>query len=84
MIFIFGCLPFTDAMIVKYVDDSVRSRVAGIRLAISFSVSSAAVWLLGPVVKASSFSTLFMGMAVIAIGTALTVLLLPSEQPAGA
>ena len=84
MIFIFGCLPFTDAMIVKYVDDSVRSRVAGIRLAISFSVSSAAVWLLGPVVKASSFSALFMGMAVIAIGTALTVLLLPSEQPAAA
>src|SRR5690625_7947274 len=49
MVFIFGCLPFTDAMIVRYVDDSMRSRVAGMRLAVSFSVSSVAVWLLGPV-----------------------------------
>ena len=28
---IFGAIPFTDAMIVRYVDDAMRSRVAGIR-----------------------------------------------------
>lgn len=83
MVCIFGSIPFTDAMIVRYVDDSMRSRVAGMRLAVSFGVSSLAVWLLGPVVKASSFGTLFLAMAVISVCTAGVVMLLPSdrEQP---
>lgn len=80
MVCIFGCIPFTDAMIVKYVDDSVRSRVAGMRLAVSFGVSSLAVWLLGPVVKASSFSALFLAMAVISVCTAVVVMLLPAAD----
>jgi len=79
MVCIFGSIPFTDAMIVKYVDDSMRSRVAGMRLAVSFGVSSLAVWLLGPVVKASSFASLFLGMAGIAVCTAAIVLLLPAD-----
>ncbi|MFA5522204.1 MAG: MFS transporter [Castellaniella sp.] len=82
MVFIFGAIPFTDAMIVKYVDDSVRSRVAGMRLAVSFGVSSLAVWLLGPVVKASGFTTLFVIMAAISLATAATVLMLPPERRA--
>lgn len=80
MIFIFGAIPFTDAMIVKYVDDRVRSRVAGMRLAVSFGVSSLAVWLLGPVVKGSGFATLFFSMAVIAACTAALVTLLPKPD----
>ncbi|RZT36596.1 MFS transporter [Cupriavidus agavae] len=83
MVCIFGSIPFTDAMIVRYVDDSVRSRVAGMRLAVSFGISSLAVWLLGPVVKASSFASLFLGMAVIASCTAMVVLLLPGERDVG-
>src|SRR5690606_20843310 len=79
MVCIFGCIPFTDAMIVKYVDDSVRSRVAGMRLAVSLGVSSLAVWLLGAVVKASSFTSLFLAMAGISICTAAIVLLLPPD-----
>ncbi len=82
MVFIFGSIPFTDAMIVKYVDDSIRSRVAGMRLAVSFGVSSLAVWLLGPVVKASSFATLFFIMVAISLATAGTVLMLPSDRQA--
>ncbi|NYT84833.1 MFS transporter [Pollutimonas harenae] len=80
MVCIFGAIPFTDAMIVKYVDDSMRSRVAGMRLAVSFGVSSLAVWLLGPIVKASSFSSLFLIMAGISICTMAIVLLLPSDR----
>ncbi len=80
MVFLFGSIPFTDAMIVTYVDDRIRSRVAGMRLAVSFGISSLAVWLLGPVVKASSFTALFLGMAVIAMGTALAVLMLPGGR----
>jgi MFS family permease len=82
MIVIFGAIPFTDAMIVRYVDDRIRSRVAGARLTVSIGVSSLAVWLLGPVVKASSFGTLFLVMAAIAGCTVAVVLWLPDEAAA--
>ncbi len=80
MAFIFGAIPFTDATIVRFVDDRMRSRVAGMRLAISLGISSAAVWALGPVVKATSFGTLFTVMAVLALCTAGFVLLMPVER----
>ena len=80
MAFIFGAIPFTDAMIVRYVDDRLRSRVAGMRLAVSFSISSCAVWLLGPAVKSMGFSPLLMVMAGIAACTAAVVFLLPGEE----
>ncbi|AMD50567.1 hypothetical protein [Bordetella holmesii] len=79
MIFIFGAIPFTDAMIVRYVDDHSRSRVAGMRLTVSFGVSSLAVWLLGPVVKQVGFTTLLLVMALIAACTAAMVTMLPAE-----
>ncbi|MDP1535216.1 MAG: MFS transporter [Rubrivivax sp.] len=79
MILIFGAIPFTDAVIVRYVDDSMRSRVAGLRLTLSLSFSSLAVWALGPVVKASGFEALLMGMAGISVLTALAVSALPGE-----
>ena len=80
MITIFGAIPFTDAMIVRYIDDRMRSRVAGMRLAVSFGISSAAVWALGPVVKSGGFSTLLVVMAAISVLTALVVAWLPSEK----
>jgi MFS family permease len=79
MIFVFGSIPFTDAMIVRYVDDRLRSRVAGMRLTVAFGVSSLAVWLLGPMVKVMGFSTLLWIMAGIAAVKAAIVLLLPDE-----
>ena len=82
MVLVFGAIPFADAMIVRYVDDRMRSRVSGMRLAVSFGVSSAAVWALGPVVKAAGFGTLLTVMAVVAAGTALVVLWLPAERRA--
>jgi MFS family permease len=79
MAFVFGAIPFTDAMIVRYVDDRLRSRVAGMRIAVSFSISSIAVWALGPTVKSMGFSPLLVTMAGIAACTALAVFLLPGE-----
>jgi MFS family permease len=79
MIFVFGSIPFTDAMIVRYVDDRLRSRVAGMRLAVAFGISSLAVWLLGPLVKAIGFSAALWIMAGIAAVKAAIVLLLPDE-----
>ena len=80
MIFIFGAIPFTDSMIVRYVDDRIRSSVAGMRFTISLGVSSLAVWLLGPIVKGNGFGALYTGMAVVALCTAAAVLLLPPER----
>ena len=82
MVLIFGAIPFTDAVIVRYVDDRMRSRVAGLRLTISLGISSLAVWALGPVVKASSFETLLMVMAGISLCTAAALLALPGERAA--
>jgi MFS family permease len=79
MIFVFGSIPFTDAMIVRYVDDRLRSRVAGMRLTVAFGISSLAVWLLGPLVKEMGFGTLLWIMAGIAAIKAAIVLLLPDE-----
>jgi MFS family permease len=81
MVFVFGSIPFTDAMIVRYVDDRLRSRVAGMRLTVAFGFSSAAVWILGPMVKQIGFSNALWIMAGIAALKAAIVLLLP-EEPA--
>ncbi|MEO8486644.1 MAG: MFS transporter [Betaproteobacteria bacterium] len=84
MVFVFGAIPFTDALIVRYVDDRMRSRVAGMRLAIAFGISALAVWLLGPVVKASGFDFLLALLAGIAACSAFAILGLPESAPRAA
>jgi len=78
MAFVFGAIPFTDAMVVRFVDDHMRSRVSGMRITISFGISSAAVYLLGPLVKAAGFSSLLLLMAGIACVTVLAAAALPT------
>jgi MFS family permease len=80
MISVFGAIPFSDAMVVRYIDDSMRSRVSGIRIAISFGISSLAVYMLGPVVKSSGFTQLLIAMSFIAAISAFIVLWLPGES----
>jgi MFS family permease len=80
MVSVFGAIPFSDAMTVRYVDDSQRSRISGWRIGISFGISSLAVWLLGPVVKAAGFQNLLLMLAAIALATLGFVLMLPSER----
>lgn len=80
MVVVFGAIPFTDAMIVRYVDDRMRSRVSGMRLTVALGVSSLAVWLLGPLVKVGGFRALFLVMAVTALGTLGAILFLPRPE----
>jgi MFS family permease len=79
---IFGSIPFTDAMIVRYVDDNMRSRVSGMRLAVSFGASSFAVWLIGPVVKQAGFTALLWLMAATALVTLAVISRLPATPRA--
>ena len=81
MALVFGGIPFTDALIVRYVDDRVRSRVSGARFAVSFTISSVAVYLLGPLVKAHGFTNLLALLSLVAAGTASFVLMLPNRIP---
>lgn len=80
MVFVFGAIPFTDAMIVRYVDDRMRSRVTGMRLAIGFGVSSLVVAAIGPSVKAAGFPTLLMTLSIVAMCTVIAISFLPSER----
>ena len=80
MVMVFGSIPFGDTMVVRYIDDSMRSRVSGTRFAISFGISSLAVYLLGPVVKHAGFNQLMLGLTAVAAIGALMVLFLPGES----
>jgi MFS family permease len=84
MVLIFGAIPFTEAMIVRFVDDRMRSRAAGMRLTVSIGISSLAVWALGPVVKAAGFGTLMAAMAGVAVLTSAIVAWLPGERAVAA
>jgi MFS family permease len=83
MVAVFGAIPFTDAIIVRYVDDRMRSRVSGMRLAVAFGVSSLAVWMLGPLVKTAGFDSLLFLMAAIAAVTLVVVLMMPRSASTG-
>ncbi len=78
---IFGAIPFTDALVVRYVDDAMRSRVSGMRLAVALGASSLAVWLIGPIVKAAGFSTLIWVMVATSCITLVVVSQLPRSAP---
>jgi MFS family permease len=80
MVLVFGSIPFTDAIIARFVDDSIRSRVSGMRLAVSFGVSSMAVWALGPAVKAAGFGAALLMLGAVAVGSLLITWQLPDEQ----
>jgi MFS family permease len=80
MVFVFGAIPFTDAMIVKYIDDRLRSRVTGMRLAIGFGVSSLVTAGIGPSVKEAGFPTLLMLLAGVACFTMIAIAFLPNER----
>jgi MFS family permease len=77
MVFIFGAIPFNDFLIARYVDDRMRSRVSGMRLGVSFAVSSLSVWALGPVVKAMGFGPSLVLLSGFSVVTTLILTLLP-------
>jgi len=69
----------SDTMVVRYIDDAMRSRVSGTRIAISFGFSSIAVYSLGPVVKVAGFTQLMVALTCVAALGAIIVLFLPNE-----
>ena len=80
MLLVFGAIPFTDAMIVKYIDDRMRSRVTGTRLAIGFGVSSVVVALIGPMVKTAGFPVVLTVLAGLAFLGFCAIAMLPGDR----
>jgi MFS family permease len=80
MLLVFGAIPFTDAMVVKYIDDRMRSRVTGARLAIGFGISSVVVALIGPTVKAAGFPVVLMVLAGVSLAGAIALAFLPGDR----
>lgn len=80
MCLIFAAIPFTDAMIVKYVDDSMRSRISGVRFAVSFGASSLAVWLIGPIIKAGGMQVFLWTMVITSATTLAVISFLPTAE----
>ena len=80
MCLIFAAIPFSDAMIVRYVDDSMRSRISGARFAVSFGASSLAVWLIGPIVKSWGMVFFLWTMVATSAATLLVISFLPSSD----
>ena len=73
MVSVFASIPCNETMVVRYIDNSMRSRVSGVRIAVSFGISSLAVYVLGPFIKASGFTSLMLIMSAIACVSALIV-----------
>ena len=80
MALVFGAIPFTDAIVARFVDDSMRSRVSGMRMAVAFGASSLAVMVLGPAVKAAGFATSLLVLGAVAICSLLITFQLPDER----
>jgi hypothetical protein len=81
---IFGAIPFTDAVMVRYVDDRQRSRMSGLRIGIDFMVSSVVIAGLGPAVKAAGFAVALLVMAAVSVLTLVAIWYLPSDPPRAA
>lgn len=82
MVLIFGQIPFIDAVSVRYFDDRIRSRIAGLRFTIAFGISALAVAGLGPLVRSAGFQALFLLLATIAAMTVVLVLTMPDVEDA--
>ena len=80
MLLVFGAIPFTDAMVVKYIDDRMRSRVTGVRMAIGLEMSSVVVALIGPTVKAAGFPVVLMVLAGVSLAGAIALAFLPGDR----
>jgi len=85
MFFVFGQIPINDAMVARHTDDEWRSRVYALRYVVSFGASAAAVPLVALMHGGSGgFRSLYVVLALFALGTLAAALLFPRSSPAAA
>lgn len=78
MFVIFGIIPINDAMVARYAQERWRSRIFALRYVVSFGASLPAIPLVAYLrPEAAGFAPLFGVLALIALGTLATALLVP-------
>lgn len=82
MFFIFGQIPINDAMIARYTEERLRSRVYAVRYVISITASAASVPLVAGLHRATGgFEQVFTVLSVLALLTFAAALFLPRRTP---
>lgn len=80
MFSVFGLIPILDAMVAVIVDERWRARVYAMSYVLSFGASPLAVPLIARTHDAAGgFSTLFLALTVIGMGTVVSALFLPQR-----
>ena len=82
MIFVFGQVPITDAILVKYVKDSWRGRVLSIKFMINLCAGASVLPVTSFLLQNGyNFSFILESLALISIAIIISGLLLPNKQP---
>jgi MFS family permease len=81
MIFVFGQVPITDVILVKYVKDSWRGRVLSIKFMVNLSAGASVLPITSVLLKNGyDFSFVLQCLALISISVIISGLLLPNKQ----
>ena len=82
MFFVFGQVPITDAILVKYVKDSWRGRVLSIKFMINLCAGASVLPVTSFLLQNGyNFSFILESLALISIAIIISGLLLPNKQP---
>ena len=82
MIFVFGQVPITDVILVKYVKDSWRGRVLSIKFMINLSAGASVLPITSLLLKNGyDFSFVLQCLALISISVIIAGMLLPNKSP---
>ena len=81
MLFVFGQVPITDAILVRYIDDKWRSRVLSVKFLINLCAGASVLPLTSIFLKSGfTFSDLLKILSILAVFVVFSALMLPSEQ----
>ena len=81
MLFVFGQVPITDAILVRYIDDKWRARVLSVKFLINLCAGASVLPLTSIFLKSGfTFSDLLKILSILAVFVILSALMLPAEK----
>ena len=81
MLFVFGQVPITDAILVRYIDDKWRARVLSVKFLINLCAGASVLPLTSIFLKSGfTFGDLLKILSILAVFVIFSALMLPSER----
>ena len=81
MLFVFGQVPITDAILVRYIDDKWRARVLSVKFLINLCAGASVLPLTSIFLKSGfSFNDLLKVLSILAVFVIISALILPNEK----